>query len=161
MKKKQPVLFLGVGVINTLIDFGFYSFLTSAVFTAKEQIALAGFLSGTVALLCAFATHAFITFKGSHISVKTLLKFSIFTGFGMWVIRPALLAVFINLDGLYSWAYKASETAGIVLGRDFVANTGAFGLMVVLLLLYNYYVYSKFVFKRPISRTDQENHSAS
>lgn len=147
-KSKRPLVFLGVGVFNTLTDFAFYTFLTSVVFRGHDQIALAGIVSGTFALLCAFLTHSFITWRGRHIGARTVLKFVGFTGFGMWVIRPALLAVFIKLSGVYTWAHHISQNLHLPFSYDFVANTGAFGFMVVIVLLYNYLTYDRFVFNK-------------
>jgi putative flippase GtrA len=156
---KRPVVFLGVGVGNTLLDFLFYTLLTSTVFKNGKHIALAGIISGTFALFCAFLTHSFITWRGSHISRRTVLKFVAFTGFGMWVIRPTLLTLFIHLTGLYNWAYKLTDKIGLPFTRDFITNTGAFGFMVVVVLIYNYYVYSHFVFKSTADvHTEQESH---
>lgn len=155
---KRPLVFLGVGVVNTLLDFGFFTFLTSAVL--KDSLALAGVISGTFALICAFITHSFITWSGSHIDHKTLLRFFAFTGFGMWVIRPLLLELFIKLDGLYSWVHSMSDDIGLPFSQQFVANTGAFGLMLVIVLSYNFFVYERYVFK-PKTRTEPENRSKS
>jgi putative flippase GtrA len=148
---KRPMIFLGVGVFNTLLDFGFYSLLTLTIFKGDDKIALAGVVSGTFALLCAFVTHSFITWRGAHIGMPTIVKFIAFTGFGMWVIRPALLALFIKLGGLYTWAHSLSETLRLPFSYDFVANTGAFGFMVVIVLIYNYLVYDRFVFNEKSS----------
>lgn len=157
--KKRPLIFLLVGGGNTLFDFLFYTLLTSTVFKNGKHIALAGIVSGTFALLCAFLTHSFITWRGSHISHKTIMKFVAFTGFGMWVIRPTLLALFIKLAGLYDWVYKLLHDIGLPFSHNFVANTGAFGFMVVIVLLYNYYVYSRFVYKtQSTSDTAPESH---
>jgi len=156
-KKKRPVIFLIVGAGNTLLDFSFYSLLTAIVFTRPNQIALAGVISGTFALTCAFTTHAFITFRGHQVSKMTIVRFGIFTGFGMWVIRPLLLTIFIRLQGLYNWAYSVTQKLHLPFHRSFVAHTGAFILMTILVLVYNYYVYSRYVFKT-YPRTDLENH---
>lgn len=145
---KRPLVFLGVGVVNTLLDFGFYSFLTLTIFSSDKQIALAGIVSGTFALLSAFATHSLITWRGAHIRLQTIVKFIAFTGFGMWVIRPALLALFIKLGGLYSWAHSLSQALHLPFSQEFIANTGAFGFMVVIVLIYNYLVYDRFVFSK-------------
>lgn len=154
-QSKRPAIFLGVGVFNTLADFAFYTLLTSLVFTEPNQIAIAGLVSGTFALICAFVTHALITWRGSHINYRTLAKFIAFTGFGMWVIRPLLLTVFIKPGGFYAWFHSISDSIGLPFSYSFVSNTGAFGFMVVLVLLYNYFVYSKFVFN--VSRTERES----
>lgn len=145
---KRPLVFLGVGILNTLLDFGFYTLLTLVFLRQDNQIALAGIISGTFALLCAFITHSLVTWRGSHISAHTILKFVLFTGFGMWIIRPGLLAVFIKLEGLYLWAYDISQTLRLPFSHDFIANTGAFGFMVIIVLVYNYLVYDRFVFNK-------------
>ncbi|MBC7404832.1 MAG: GtrA family protein [Cytophaga sp.] len=149
---KRPYIFLGVGVFNTLFDFTFYTFLTSFVFKDNDKIAIAGVISGTAALVCAFITHSLITWRGSHISHRTILKFVAFTGFGMWFIRPLLLAGFIRLNGLYSWVFSISYTLHLPFSRDFIVNTGAFGFMAVILLIYNYLTYNRFVFSKKTAK---------
>lgn len=155
---KRPVVFLGVGIFNTLLDFGFYTLLTLTILGGNDHIAVAGLISGTFALICAFLTHSFITWRGSHISHKTVLKFIVFTGFGMWVVRPLLLSVFIRLDGLYAWAYDISQSIKLPFSHEFIANTGAFGFMILIVLAYNYFTYDRFVFAKSTSRTEPENH---
>ncbi len=143
---KRPLVFLGVGILNTLLDFIFYTLLTLTIFTDKDSIALAGVISGTFALICAFLTHGFITWRGRNLKPSTIMRFFLFTGFGMWVIRPVLLAIFIHLTPLYDFAYSVSSAVGLPFSQEFIANTGAFGFMAVLVLIYNYVVYDKFVF---------------
>lgn len=145
---------MGVGIFNTLLDFSFYTLLT--LILLKDNIAVAGLVSGTFALLCAFTTHGLITWRGSHLDRQTLLRFFLFTGLGMWVIRPLLLAAFINLSGLYEWAHSITTALGLPFSRDFVRNTGSFGLMLVIVLTYNYFVYERFVFKKS-NRIGQES----
>lgn len=158
---KQPLTFLMVGAANTLLDFGFYTFLTLTILTSSNQIAIAGLVSGTFALACAFTTHSLITWRGSYIDRKTILKFMGFTGFGMWVMRPLLLSLFIQLDGLYVWIHQFSQLFSLPFTYSFIANTGAFGLMAVIVLIYNYITYDRFVFKKATTRTGQKNHSES
>lgn len=146
-QSKRPLIFLGVGILNTLLDFAFYTLLTQTVFSNNDQIAIAGVVSGTFALACAFTTHSLITWKGRHKSKGTILRFVLFTGFGMWVIRPILLALFINLTPIYDLAYSISSALTLPFTYHFIANTGAFGFMAILVLLYNYLVYDRFVFK--------------
>jgi len=146
-KSRRPFTFLGVGIFNTVIDYLFYTFLTQTLLTDPKQIGLAGILSGTFALLCAFTTHALITWRGSRISNKTLAKFFILTGFGMWVMRRLLLSAFISLSALYAWCQQIFQKIGLHFDESFIANTGAFGLMVLVVLVYNYFVYDRFVFK--------------
>lgn len=146
VKNRRPMIFLGVGVINTLLDFAFYTLLTHTVF--KDSIGVAGIVSGTISLFIAFLTHSFITWRGTEVSHRTLLRFFVVTGFGMWVIRPILLSLFIKLTPLYEWAHSLSSSLHLPFSYDFVAKTGAFGFMVILVLLYNYFTYDRFVFKK-------------
>jgi putative flippase GtrA len=145
---RRPLIFLAVGVLNTLLDFAFYTFLTTTIFTDSSSIAYAGIVSGTFALITALLTHGLITWRGRDLDKGTVLRFFAFTGFGMWFIRPLLLSVFILLQPVYELAYGISRYVGLPFGYDFVANTGAFGFMVVIVLLYNYAVYDRFVFKQ-------------
>lgn len=144
--KNRPFIFLGVGLVNTLLDFAFYSFLTLTVF--KGNIITAGLISGTFALVCAFITHSTVTWRGRSIKLNTILKFFIFTGFGMWVIRPLLLAFFIQLRPLYELVSSISKAFNLPFNYEFIASTGAFGFMIILVLLYNYLTYDRFVFTR-------------
>lgn len=148
-KTGRPLLFLGVGIFNTLVDFGFYTLLTSVLLQRNDQIALAGIISGTFALVCAFLTHSFVTWRGAPIGPGTMVRFFLFTGFGMWVIRPILLTLFVGLTGLYRWVFELTQTLGLPLSYDFIVNTGAFGFMVIIVLVYNYLTYDRFVFKKP------------
>ncbi|MBL8030713.1 MAG: GtrA family protein [Candidatus Doudnabacteria bacterium] len=145
---KKAVVFLAVGIFNTTVDFLFYTFLTQLLFTEPSQIGLAGIASGTFALVCAFLTHGLITWRGSSLSHKTMFKFFVFTGFGMWIIRPTLLSIFIHFDGIYQLAFNASQSIGLPFSYAFVSNTGAFGFMVLFVLIYNYFTYDRFVFKK-------------
>lgn len=143
---KRPLIFLGVGMVNTVLDFAFYTLLTQTVF--KDSLGAAGAVSGTIALFIAFLTHSFITWRGAEVTRKALLRFFLITGFGMWVLRPLLLNLFIKLDWLYMFAHGLSQTLHLPFTYDFVAKTGAFGFMVIIVLMYNYLTYDKFVFKK-------------
>lgn len=137
-----------------MLDFLFYTFLSQVIFRDASSIILVGFISGTLALVIAFLTHSLITWKGRQISVATVLRFFLATGFGMWVLRPLLLKLFIGLSSLYGWAHTITDQLGVTLSYSFVANTGAFGFMVVLVLIYNYVAYDRFVFRTTLTDKD-------
>jgi putative flippase GtrA len=160
-RQKRKLVFLGVGVINTSLDFSFYTLLTSTIFKNGHNIALAGFISGTFALLCAFITHSLITWKDTNISKSTFFKFLAFTGFGMWVVRPLLLSGFIHFNSLYSSIQRIIGHAGLNFSYNFVANTGAFALMLVIVLIYNFLTYDRYVFVESARHTETKNRSAS
>lgn len=153
--QKRPLVFLAVGVINTLLDFLFYTLLTQTVFSSN--IALAGFVSGTVALVIAFLNHAFITWRGASIDRQTPVRFFIVTGFGMWVLRPALLWLFTQPQQIYEWLYSISSSMGLPFSLDFITKTGAFGCMVIIVLIYNYFTYDRFVFRTKTDTPQKTN----
>lgn len=152
---KRPYVFIAVGVFNTILDFSFYTLLTQTIFKDQDQLALAGFVSGTLALVSAFLTHNFITWKERPASHTTVIKFFAFTGFGMWVLRPLLLGMFIHLKSVYDIVYQLSEALNLPFGYDFIAKTGAFGFMVIVVLVYNYSVYDRFVFPNKLKHGDK------
>lgn len=152
---KRPFVFLAVGIFNTLLDFCFYTLLTLTVF-ADNSVALAGIVSGTVALIVAFLTHSLITWRGRNIQRITALKFLLFTGFGMWAIRPLLLALFAKLPWIYNFTYSVSTNIGLPFTHEFIVNTGAFGFMIIIVLTYNYLTYDRFVFNEAQSSRHTE-----
>lgn len=146
MENRRPFIFLGVGLLNTLLDFLFYSLLVY-LFPSNDAIWGIGLISGTFALLCAFTTHKLITWRDHPASKTTLIKFLLVTGFGLWVIRPLLLVWFVTFDGLYGLLHGfASLFAPIP--YTFIESTGAFAMMVVIVMTYNYFAYDKIVFKK-------------
>lgn len=161
---KRPFLFLAVGIFNTLTDYLFYTFLTQVVLTNPNSLALAGIISGTVALIVAFTTHSLITWRGRNITSRTLIKFILVTGAGMWILRPVLLVLFFNLTWLYDWIRSLTQLVGLPFNYEFIAHSGAFVFMAVILLIYNYLTYDRFVYSTKSNNSndiDRKSHSTS
>ena len=154
---KRSHLFLLVGIFNTAPDFAVFTLLTLFVFRDPSQIAIAGVVSGTIALCIAFLTHNFITWRERETTRYTALKFFLVTGFGMWVLRPILLSAFIQLSVLYESVHAAIAALGIGFSLSFITNTGAFAFMTAVILVYNFFTYDRFTFSKN-SRTENRNH---
>lgn len=154
-ESRRPLVFLAVGIGNTLFDFGIYSVLALTVF--QNSIAAAGLVSGTLSLVVAFIAHKLITWRGRQLDKSTPLKFLVFTGFGMWVLRPILLALFVMLPWIYGFAHGISTALRLPFSYDFVVSTGAFGFMIIIVLMYNYFVYDRYVFTQKSRHTELEN----
>lgn len=152
MSKRRPLTFLLVGLVNTLLDFFFYTLLVFAMSPSAKDIWIVGILSGIFALTAAYLTHRYITWRDQRASKKTVVKFFLATGFGLWVIRPTLLVLFMTLSPVYSIAYTLLQPLGFSL--DFITSTGAFILSATLVIIYNFFVYDRFVFTSD-SRTAQ------
>ena len=146
LKKHRKYVFLTVGLVNTLLDFAFYTMLAHFMFNSPEQIGILGIISGTFALLCAYASHRLITWRDKKTTKTTILKFFVVTGFGLWVIRPMLLSWFITFTPLYNLFSHAANHIGLPFSYDFIASTGAFFMMVIIVMVYNYITYGRFVF---------------
>lgn len=155
---KRPHLFLLVGGFNTLADFTCYTLLTLFIFKEPSQIAIAGVISGTIALVIAFLSHNYITWRERETSPITIVKFFIVTGFGMWVIRPILLSLFITFTPLYTLLHTISSSLYLPFSSEFIANTCAFLLMTVVLLIYNYFAYDRLTFSPQKTRKIDKSH---
>jgi putative flippase GtrA len=155
-KLRRPLTFFGVGILNTILDFLFYTALVVFVFGGNEQIGLIGIISGTFALICAYTTHRLITWRDRPATTKTLISFFVFTGIGLWIIRPLLLVILIQMTALYTFIHGILQAIGLPIGYELVASTVAFGIMAAIVMVYNYIVYSRFVFKT--NGTEQETH---
>lgn len=145
-KKYRPITFLAVGLLNTLLDFLFYTFLVFVFFPQSKDIWIVGLISGIVALACAYTTHQLITWRDHPASKMTLVKFFVSTGLGLWIIRPLLLLWFIHFTSLYTFVFSLLAPLGF--SYDFIASTGAFGFMVVIVTIYNFIMYDRFVFTK-------------
>lgn len=155
---KRSHIFLFVGIFNTLADFLCYTILTLFIFKDASQIAIAGIISGTIALVIALLTHSLITWRDRKTNTVTVVKFFLVTGFGMWVIRPLLLALFIQFSFIYNIAYAISSSLHLPFSLEFITNTGAFVLMTIVLLIYNYFTYDRFTFSSTKPRTEDKSH---
>lgn len=145
--KHRPIIFIAVGILNTLVDFLFYIFLVSVFFPKNEDIWIVGVISGTLALVCAYLTHRFITWRDRPVTKLTAIKFIGATGLGLWAIRPFLLAWFITWTPLYKIMHEVISPF-IPISYTLIESTGAFCLMVVVIMTFNYLVYSRFVFRK-------------
>ena len=154
MHNSRPFIFLGVGVLNTLLDFIFYILLTQFIFQKNSDIWIVGLLSGTFALLCAYTTHKLITWRDKPATKSTVIRFILATGVGLWVLRPLLLSWFITWEIVYAPIYNLVSAVFTVDSKLFI-STFAFIPMVLIVMIYNYVVYSRFVFIN--DRTEQEN----
>lgn len=143
-KSRRPIIFLAVGIFNTLADFLVFTLITQTIF--EQNIALAGFLSGTLALLVAYATHSKVTWRERSMSRISILKFFVVTGFGMWVIRPTLLLIFSRMVTAFDFSHKISSSLGLPFNYGFIVNSISFCLMVIVILIYNYLSYDRLVF---------------
>lgn len=129
--KRQKVRFGLVGIINTVIDF---SLLFGLTLIGLPTIT-ANILSSSTAFILSFLLNKKVTFKTSGTDLKREIGlFIVVTLFGLWVIQNlVILAV--------EWGLRTSGLSPyIILAIAKVLATGVS-------LIWNYVMYSRFVFK--------------
>ena len=127
-KHESKLRFALVGGTNTAIDFGIL-FLLHGLGVDKY---VANIISTSVAFVFSFFANRSFTFKSKKDARKQAIPFIIVTLTGLWILQP--IVIWLVLLPLQS------------LNQDmalFIAKLGA----TVVSLVWNYILYSKFVFK--------------
>lgn len=153
---RRIVIFLLVGGMNSLLDFIFYTVVTTWILPGGGQIILAGLVSGTVALVIAYLSHRYITWREKHVPRSAVIRFFVATGFGMWVIRPFLLWLFSKPTSVSTAIVTLGNGIGVHLSLAFVRNTVAFLAMTVIVVVYNFVMYQRFVFVEAKPESDAD-----
>lgn len=132
-KGAQKVRFVGVGVVNTLIDFGVLFTLKSFGLPAVS----ANVVSTTTAFCFSFFANKKYTFQTNGTNVKReILLFITVTLFGLWVLQSGTIAI---LNPLFVQFGMSAD------GALLVAKLIATGVS----LVWNYTLYSRVVFRQP------------
>ena len=127
-KHESKIRFALVGGTNTAIDFGIL-FLLHSLGLNKY---IANIVSTSVAFVFSFFANRSFTFKSKKNAGKQVIPFLVVTLTGLWVLQPAVIwAVLIPLGNL---------DQNIAL---FIAKL----IATVVSLIWNYILYSRFVFK--------------
>lgn len=128
----QKVRFIGVGVINTIIDFGLLFLLRSiGLPTITSNV-----ISTTTAFIFSFFANKKYTFKTTDTNIKReVTLFILVTLFGLWVLQTIVIQISTNL------LHPAHLSADVTL---FIAKLCA----TIVSLVWNYIFYSRIVFKQ-------------
>jgi putative flippase GtrA len=129
--KSQKTRFIGVGGINTVLDFGILFLLKSLGIPAVA----ANIVSTSAAFCFSFFANKKFTFKTTDTNIKReIVLFSLVTLFGLWVLQTVVIK-------LVSAALSAYLPEYTVL---FIAKLAA----TIVSLTWNYLLYSRVVFKQ-------------
>ena len=133
-KHAEKLRFLLVGGANTLLDFGI---LFTLVALGVDKL-FANFISTSIAFIFSFLLNRSFTFKATDGNARRQFGlFLVITMFGLWVIQPMIItAVAIWLGG-------SGLNSGLVLLIGKLLAT-------VVTLVWNYVMYARFVFTKPI-----------
>lgn len=130
--KAQKLRFMAVGAFNTTIDFALLFGLKSLGLPEIPS----NILSSTTAFIVSFFMNKKITFKTTDTDVKReIILFVTVTLFGLWVIQSVII-----------WAVMSLE-------HDLIANESLKLFIAKLIatattLVWNYFLYSRVVFKQ-------------
>jgi len=132
-KHAEKIRFGVVGVANTLVDF-FVLFLLVALGIDKI---VANYISTGSAFIFSFFVNKSYTFNSTDGNAKKqFILFIVIAITGSWVIQPILIAGITGLLANTGWA-----TAFTLFVAKMVAS--------VVSLIWNYVLYSRFVFNKP------------
>ena len=122
--------FVGIGVLNTLLDLALYALLEPHLGLVRATIVSTG-----VAMVFSFVANALFAFGASSLTWRAAATFFVPTALNMWVLQP--LAI-VALDHLahHVWAHDYLDALAAKLGATVVSLT------------VNFVVYDRYVWPR-------------
>lgn len=128
-KHESKFRFAFIGGINTAIDFGILFLLTAL---GLDKL-VANFFSTSVAFVFSFFANRTFTFKSTGSAKKQFLPFLAVTLTGLWVLQPLVILAITQL------LHSLDQALAL-----FIAKL----IATVVSLIWNYILYSRFVFKK-------------
>jgi putative flippase GtrA len=128
-KHESKFRFAFIGGINTAIDFGILFLLTAL---GLDKL-VANFFSTSVAFVFSFFANRTFTFKSTGSAKKQFLPFLAVTLTGLWVLQPLVILAITQL------LHAIDQSLAL-----FVAKL----IATIVSLIWNYILYSRFVFKK-------------
>ncbi len=163
-KKNNEVAQVGrfglVGILNTAVDFIILNLLVRTILPRNEVfftilgkpisgIMIAGVISGTIAMINSFVFNQRFTFRAKKVGNREIILFFAITMFGIYAIRPIILNFF---SAVWLWPANLAYTIGQVLhlpmDQAFYTDNVALAAAIAIVLVYNYVLYKKLVFKK-------------
>ena len=138
--------FVVVGIFNTIIDF---SILNILVFGAGFNKILANSISVSIAMAVSYLLNNYVVFrhKEKHHAAKIML-FVIITAFGLFVMQNCIIYFLVHV-----FTFPGNLATTIIhgigaksLSHSFIALNIAKALATAVTLVWNYFMYRRFVF---------------
>lgn len=127
---QQKIRFLAVGGLNTLLDFGLLFMLK--VFGLP--VITANLISTTTSFCFSFIANKKYTFRSAGTDIKReMISFTVITLFGLWVLQTVVIKVITAMLAPYGLPSDL-----ILLGAKIIATA--------VTMVWNYVMYSRFVF---------------
>ncbi len=137
--KQQAGRFALVGAANTLLDFGLLFLLRSI----GIPTIVANFVSTTIAFLSSFVANKKYTFKTKNANLRReVVLFVLVTLFGLWVLQSFVL--WLTIPWLETTL--TSHQYALLMAKL---------LATIVSMTWNYVLYTKLVFKKPMNSFEQ------
>lgn len=144
---KKITIFFFVGLFNTFIDFVIYTLVT-LIFNVP--VTFATVISGTISSISTFFTHGKITWQSQNLNKSSFIRFAIWCLIMVTMIRPFVAFVAEQLTPLYQFAFALSSFLHLPFSYNFVKNTGIFVIIAAVVMILNFAIYEKVVFKQKV-----------
>lgn len=149
MLGEQILKFVGIGIINTAIDFAIFNVLSSKRVGLSKIVS--NLLSTTTAMIFSFFANKLIVFQadGGNLAFQSISFFAT-TAFGLYVLQNIVIWV---LTEKWTWpvntANRIVKLIGLskVFSKEFVIKNSAKVAATVVSLTWNYLIYQGIVFK--------------
>ena len=142
------VRFVFIGLFNTLVDF---SILNVLIFAFGLNKIVANTISVSIAMIISFLLNKFIVFRHNEKNnTIRFVKFIVITAFGLYVLQNVIVFLFIHhivwpgllATNLIHWIGLKSFS------EQFVTINFAKALATGVTMIWNYFLYKKFVFNQ-------------
>lgn len=91
---KKFLTFLSVGIFDTLLDIGIFTFLIFIFGRSPEKIVILNITSFSLVVVCAFFLNGTLTFKDKYLTPKKFIKYYTTSSFGMF-LNTAIVSILI------------------------------------------------------------------
>jgi putative flippase GtrA len=144
--KFSGIRFIAIGILNTVIDFGIFNIL---IFVFNLNSVVANTISVSIAMTISFFLNRSIVFRheGKN-NASRFIKFIAITAFGLYFIQNLIVFVFSHKFTLPAEiATDIIHAIGLnMFSEDFIIANFAKALATGVTMVWNYFMYKKFVF---------------
>ncbi len=133
------VMFVGVGIFNTLLDLVIY-----LIFYEKtKSIIVSNLIATSIAMISSYFLNARLTFKKHKLSLKKFIFFILITAFGLWILQTGFIILItptMNYIPIFFWRLFGTNTSLTKAGLSKI-------LAIAVSFLWNFIWYDKVIFK--------------
>jgi len=93
---KRFLIFISIGIFDTLLDIGIFTLLIYIFGKNPEKIIILNIISFSLVMLCAFYLNGKLTFKDKYLTPKKFIKYYGSSSFGM--IMNTIIVTFLMIN---------------------------------------------------------------